>query len=254
MRYWDGNAWTGHTNAGVAPPAVPIQPAQPARGLAKAVTILLGIQIAILAGLTLAAVNYRSEAQQFFDEGSVFSVQEVIDAEDLYDAVNGITVLSGIAIAVLMIIWSFKTSKWAQAQGASMRFGPGWAIGAWFIPIANTVLVFLVLNDLYRYAEPGLPRPIGDHHRGRSGTNLLWGWLAGLITGAVLLNVGTSLVGSEDSTQDEIMNGLTMRIIGAGAGAVAVLFLLLYVRATQARVEASATTYAPVVPVTPISW
>jgi hypothetical protein len=254
MRYWDGQNWTGHTNAPVVPPALPMQPAAPARGVAKALTILLGIQIAILAGLTLAAVNFRSEAQQFFDVGSVTNADDVVEAEDLYLAVNGITLLTGLAIAVLLIIWAFKTSKWAQAQGARMRFGPGWAIGAWFIPLANTVLAFMVLNDLHRYAEPGLPRPIANHYRGRSGANQLWGWLVGFISGTVLLNVGTSLVDSIEATEDDVMLGLTMRIIGAGAGAVAVVFLLLYVRATQARVEASDSTYTPAAPIAPLTW
>ena len=44
------------------------------------------------------------------------------------------------AIGVVFIIWQFRHAKNAQVLGARGGLGPGWAIGGWFIPLANYVL------------------------------------------------------------------------------------------------------------------
>ena len=46
-----------------------------------------------------------------------------------------------------MVLW-FRALNHAKQLGARLPFGPGWAVGAWFIPLANLVLVPLVAGEV----------------------------------------------------------------------------------------------------------
>ena len=53
-----------------------------------------------------------------------------------------------IAVFVLTIVWQWRLAKNHQLLGRpDTAFGPGWAIGAWFIPLANFVIPILQLRD-----------------------------------------------------------------------------------------------------------
>ena len=67
--------------------------------------------------------------------------------------------LTQLAIVVLFIVWQFRAAKNNEAldrRGA--RFGPGWSIGAWFIPLANLVIPVMIIQDLWRGATPSTER------------------------------------------------------------------------------------------------
>ena len=53
------------------------------------------------------------------------------------------------------ILWAWRSAHNARALGRTgARLAPGWAIGAWFIPIANFVLVYILFSDLWRSSDP----------------------------------------------------------------------------------------------------
>ena len=74
----------------------------------------------------------------------------------------GFTLLLGIAVFVLLIIWLWRAYSNTRVFGAApWRFGRGWTIGAWFIPFANFVIPKMLINDAWRGADrdaPGNPR------------------------------------------------------------------------------------------------
>lgn len=77
---------------------------------------------------------------------------EALLANDAVAIAFGIVVvLVAIASAVVLIVWLYRCRKNLDAfESAYPRWGAGWTIGAWFIPIANLVLVPLVFADVAR--------------------------------------------------------------------------------------------------------
>jgi len=122
---------------------------------------------------------------------------------------------------ILFIIWLYKAYRSAESQGATeQRWGPGWAIGGWFIPLANPVIPKMVVNEIDRMSNPeaGAPPINGRWKRLRRmrssdawwllllvGTATYWtGWgfyystptfnAAGTGTGYALMTVGQGIL------------------------------------------------------------
>lgn len=58
--------------------------------------------------------------------------------------------------AGLFIAWFFQAYKNLRRLGvANMRYGNGWAIGAWFVPILGLWRPKQIANDIWRGSEPG---------------------------------------------------------------------------------------------------
>ncbi len=55
-------------------------------------------------------------------------------------------------VILLMILW-FRVLHHARSLGADVTFGPGWAIGSWFILGANLVLTPLIAASVMRIVE-----------------------------------------------------------------------------------------------------
>ena len=96
------------------------------------------------------------------------------------------------------IVWLYRlradVDTFAPTQGG---LGRGWAIGGWFIPLANAVLPFLVIRDVIRGTSAGAGPPAAGGaqppRRARQGVyavaGLWWGlWILGGV-GARLVNV-----------------------------------------------------------------
>jgi hypothetical protein len=45
-----------------------------------------------------------------------------------------------VVLAALFITWQYRHAKNARLLGQQGGLGPGWAVGGWFIPLANFVL------------------------------------------------------------------------------------------------------------------
>ena len=84
-----------------------------------------------------------------------------------------------VATAAAFITWLYIARKnldsWVQSRG----LGAGWAIGGWFIPIANLVIPPLVVNTVVR----GSRMALGDNRRGAGSSVLVWVWWLTFICG-----------------------------------------------------------------------
>lgn len=61
----------------------------------------------------------------------------------------------GIASAVVFLMWIYRAYKNLAALGATgLRFTPGWAVGWFFIPIANLVRPYQVTSEIWKASEP----------------------------------------------------------------------------------------------------
>jgi hypothetical protein len=61
--------------------------------------------------------------------------------------------LLGAALAVPM--WMHRCYRNLPALGSRGHFSPAWAAGCWFIPIANLVLPYVAVRDVWAASRPG---------------------------------------------------------------------------------------------------
>lgn len=121
-----------------------------------------------------ALVWLRDEYRDFLRDGTV----DLDSSYVTYSFLSTVAGLPALAATVLLIVLSFRLAKNHQAMGrVGGRFGPGWAIAGWLIPLASLVIPFLLLNDLWRGSDPD-EAPGGDSWRRRPGGQLIYGWWA----------------------------------------------------------------------------
>jgi hypothetical protein len=123
---------------------------------------------------------------------------------------------------VLFIIWIYKAYRSAESRGATeRRWGPGWAIGGWFIPFANLVIPKMVVNEIDRMSNPesGAP-PIDDRWKRlrRMRSSDVW-WLL-LLVGTAVYWTGWSIYYSTPSF-DGVGTGTGYALMAVGQGAYA---------------------------------
>ncbi|MFF7776555.1 DUF4328 domain-containing protein [Streptomyces tanashiensis] len=159
-------------------PDLPARVPGPRRALPVAVCVLL----AVVAVCDLFAVyaGFLTHAAVQGDGGFVFAQQDELTAADaLFRRVDRFYAPALLACAVAFVAWFHRMRRAAGALAPDgFSRGTGWAIGAWFVPVA-----FLWMP--YRIAVEMWTACLRDPGRGaRAGTsfwpvNLWWGTFAG---------------------------------------------------------------------------
>jgi hypothetical protein len=138
--------------------------------------------------------------------------------------------------AILVIVWSYQVTRAVNRhQPQGRKWTPGWAIGAWFIPVANYVLPALVLGEDARIATAAA-RTNGDvsnwRHERRTVVVILWFSLWAV--GAIVTAVGNSGLHETElaamPSHAKVTFDLACLIIGSVISAVAAAFAALSVR------------------------
>lgn len=198
------DAGTGGWNP-VGPYATSSMPRPPMRSL-KGLSVALLVLLILVALTEVGAAAARSNRAGLLDElsgspfGSAVSVSEMSDADDAVAAFSGIHVLLLLAAGIVFIIWQFRHAKNAEVLGARGGLGPGWAVGGWFIPIANLVLPTVQIFQSSKASD------VTSRQEGRSpkGSTLaiVWGVLFSL--GLIVLAAGGALAPADDDGDFEI--------------------------------------------------
>jgi Domain of unknown function (DUF4328) len=198
------------------------------RGLANALTALFWVDVALNLLLLAALANQRVVYEDFQSRGPFGVDPDRVDVADGFvAAATGFEALLRIAIAVVFIIWFWRAAKNNHAlDRQNPRFRPGWAVGSWFIPVANLVIPVLITQDLWKGAEAARPR--GDRTwREEPASPLVWSWW-GLYVAASVAYVVSSFYGpsiiDNESTDFRPANMwlLAATVAFAGAAALAV--------------------------------
>ncbi len=225
------------TPGGVLPPypmAYAQQPFRSLGGLAVAMYVLLPIAGLLALTAIPVSLNARSVVHDHASDGVVFVTPSVKDATDAVAGVVGFSFLVGLALAVLFIIWMWRAASNLQLFGrVKPKFGPGFAIGGWFIPLANLIIPGMHMFDIDKGSGPPL-RP-GERARG-SGLVVVW-WIM-FIVGRMLGMLAPSFEGfrTYDVSNFDVQNVLL--IVGSAFTAVAAVAAILVIRQVTAAQEA----------------
>jgi len=127
-----------------------VDPADPPRdlsGWAWGVYVSLGL-MALLSVLRLAsAMSLRS---------TVTDGGDIIAKYDVYSRWVGFQAVLLLIAAGVFITWFFQAYKNMRRLGVQeMRYGNGWAVGSWFVPILSLVRPKQMANDIWRGSERG---------------------------------------------------------------------------------------------------
>ncbi|MFO7592312.1 MAG: DUF4328 domain-containing protein [Acidimicrobiia bacterium] len=148
------------------------------------------------------------------------------------DLALGLTVL---VVAPVFVTWMWRAAKNQQALGrAPERLGPGWAIGGWFIPLANLVIPVLIVQDLWRGSSVSIAR--GDPRWRIADRSWLVGGWWGLFLGA-LLAISGEPADSPGLRLAFLEQRNALALIGSLACATAAVLGLLVVRELSRRQE-----------------
>jgi hypothetical protein len=266
-RYWDGERWTQWiANGGVSRPdtmglpedlpepsllsgppnGVPAPSAGAAPyprydalrfrtlgGLSTALTWLLGASA--VSAVALAAVyGARISKIDAFDNNRTFAnLSDLHDADDAVSAMAGVVGLIMVAVFVVFIIFLFRASKNTELWDTSRRtWTPGWAIGGWFIPLANFVIPVLVILDIWRRTPE---RSADGEARANPSASLVGVWWVLFLIGTVLIRIDFDY-----NTLDEYKTQDWAHIAGCISLAISAVLLIRIVRDLARRQRATA--------------
>jgi len=200
---------SGHTLAGVIVAAISL-------------TVILEL---VAAALWAAHVGTVSS----FARGTATYAQ-LRDSRDAALGADGFTVALVAITAVVWLIWQFRAHTNLRALGAAqLKYTPGWAVAWWFIPIANIVMPYLTMRELYKASDPAAGS-VDWATRGGAGLLGMW-WAARLIT-QVLFQIGTAIdIRSVPALRAEAWFFLLANMSFAGLSVLAILV----VRAVDSR-------------------
>lgn len=169
--------------------------------------------------------------------------QAVEDIDTAIGIFSGLQVLIALVTFVLIIVWSYRAYSVSEALGANHRsFSSGWAIGAWFIPLANALLPRLVLRDIEKVISEQNSIGGGGSVQSSPPAALGWIWWASYVVCNALYVIGLSTYDSLDGTYETWQTGYTLIAFGGGGYAVSAVLGALYIRGLTRSVNMAATS------------
>ena len=191
-------AWPAPGQGLVAAPEIQHPVSTNLSGWLQAIFWVLAAQSVLIA---LSAWNARS-AFQTYDRGlaSFSAFQQWASADSLFSLMTLLSLPTRLALVVLVIVWSWKAHRAAAGLGPGpRRWGSGWAIGGWFIPIANLVIPKLVLSETERIATtPRAGRRLAADWHGRKVSALGTSWWVLFVVSGLLVSWSGTLGNDRD--------------------------------------------------------
>ncbi len=162
-----------------------------------------------------------------------------LEASDDRQAVAGLILVATLVAATLVfIMWFHRAYKNLSALGATgLRYGTGWAIGAWFVPFLNLWRPKQIANDIWRASDPAAPPDQGIDWREKPVPGFLTAWWVVWVVSIYAWNVSTRFYFSGDEAED-IRNAGYADLGSLGLDiAAAVLAIYVVIRLTRRQSE-----------------
>lgn len=177
-------------------------------------TPILRLLYALLVPLMPALAVVGSSMEDFDEQGPVSDMALLVAIVAVVVGLGSVVIF--ISTVIIHCVWTNRMNKNARALGAQgMEYTPGWAVGWFFVPIANLYKPFSVASEIYRASAPG---PDGMHWKDEPTPGILNFWWACWIIGFLLDRV--SGVVAQDKEMYFIISllaGLAIAASAAGA-------------------------------------
>jgi hypothetical protein len=194
-----------------------------ASGRAQWTMLLLGLAVVLdLIAVPSDLMEYAIMSR--IDAGEFISDEEAI-ANDTRQMVIGLGQVGLIVVcAIAYLIWLYRAHANLPALGATgLKFSPGWAVGWWFVPLANLIQPYRVVAEVWRESVPGA-------REGGSVPPLVAVWWGAFLIANMLSGQAGRLYG--DSTEAaKLMTADVLFAVSDGLSAVAAVLAIMVVRA-----------------------
>ncbi|NIY67077.1 protein kinase domain-containing protein [Streptomyces malaysiensis] len=211
--------WQGGYQAPLGFPA-PGTRLRPIRGLATALMSMFGIWL-VLTLLDMALNISLLDTYFAIDAGDV-SKDVLYSKRSDVQAMGSGTGVAALVLVVLWLVW-FRTAyiNSTVLNPGRQRFGSGYAVGAWFIPVAQLWLPKQIANDVWTSSTPP-----GPGRRGRA--VLHWWWTFFVIMFLMFPVNGTSEIISDNIREQR--PGVIVSIVDDSIGILTALLAIAVVR------------------------
>lgn len=194
-----------------------------------ALTLVVAVAVLSVLGLVLGR-TVVDDADAFL--AGTTDQDAFIEAIAPYLLLSFVEGLAIVASAILVIVWMHRIAKNHALLHRGATWGPGWAIGGWFLPPVLYIIPFLMFRELWKASDPDVP--IGGEWRdGRVAPIVSIWFVLYSVVPVVLLAFQTSDVmsafaASETEMAEQITGGQGPAVAGvlatiAGAAAFVVM-------------------------------
>jgi Domain of unknown function (DUF4328) len=153
----------------------------------------------VLAAAQFVVMIHQISVLNRVQAGLFVSESELHTADSAVSAASNIEGLLFIATVVAWCIWQHRSQRNAiELTGGGLRFTPGWAVGWWFIPIANLFMPFQTVRELWGASHGG------DAWRRLAKWSVIGWWWALFVLSNVHIWLGTGDGGVELGTGNVI--------------------------------------------------
>lgn len=204
--------------------------------------LLAPARILVLLTLGLAVVGVGSNALELqflqkLDTGAFASEQDMMAAADANDQRQLIVFVPYAVVAILAFIfvgrWIYFSSKNLRAFGAiGLTIRPGWAVGWYFVPIANLWKPYQAMKEIWQASSD----PLDWTRQETPGLMPVW-WLLWLVS--TVADQGASRLTSNAETIADFQLAASISIAsGALYAAACMLLVMLMNRITRLQIDA----------------
>ncbi|MBD0710938.1 MULTISPECIES: DUF4328 domain-containing protein [unclassified Streptomyces] len=205
-------------------------------GLSYAVVSLLGVTAVVDTLSLIGDLDLRSRLVDIQEDPAAL----VSDSTTALTLAWSAQFLLFLATTVVFIVWFHRLRLNAEVwAGDLMSRTPGWAIGGWFVPLANFWIPRAVAADIWRASRPDPSAPDGPRE-----LTLLNGWWVCFACHLALNRIGS---GQFDRSvgAGELVDATSWLVAGDAAGIVAAGLAILLVRRLTSMQHAKATGMIP---------
>ncbi|RPK39448.1 hypothetical protein EES37_22170 [Streptomyces sp. ADI91-18] len=224
-----------HPNPYPAPPPPGIMLRSP-HGLATALTVLLSI--AGVAALLLTGIRVYLWSLM---DGLVKDPLKVKDialarVDNVTAVADGLQGMLWLATAIVFVMWFHRVRQNGQVfRPDAFTLAPGWAIGAWFVPLANLVMPFTIARQTWTASTQLAPD--GSFRKVSSAPVTAW-WLA--FAGSQLTDSVFGVLYSAADTPEQLRGAAVVGAVSGLLTVAAAVLAVLFVRKLTALQSAKA--------------
>jgi hypothetical protein len=199
--------------------------------------ILVGLAALFGALAVIVSQTMIDDADRFL-EGDVAS-EDFISTIAPYLLLTFVQGAVVIASVVLVMIWMYRMAANHRALHRGATWGPGWAIGGWFLPPLLYIIPTLMYRELWRASDPDVP--VGGDWKSRpvSPLIMLWFLTYSLIPLGLMFvesdTVLSGLGGSDDELARQITGDQGLVIASTAVTVVAAVVFVSFARQLTAR-------------------
>ncbi len=159
------------------------------------------------------------------------TLEDTSTIEQVENLISILQLLALILGAVGFTRWFRRAYGNAIALGHRASFTPGWAIGAWFVPILNLVRPYQIASAMWRHA--------GNHVGKGSLVGCWWAfWLASNFLAQISMRLSNS--NKDDTLRTSVQVEIVADLTTVVAGVLAVVMVRKLTRAHEAMLPESA--------------